>query len=173
MEHRPYPPNATNPPQSRAPWPLIAIVVAAVMLALIIWLLPSANKAATSTLNNPASQSNLLRLSDIKLAPQATAGAANVDVYGQATNAGAKVMNGATVTAVFKDKNDVTIYAEQRPLERVDVKKKDADTVAKSLDQEPVKPGQTIDFRVRFDQVPATWNHKPPQLTVTQVTETR
>src|SRR5436305_4817996 len=36
MEHRPYPPDATNPPQSKFPWPLIAVIVAAVLLGVIV-----------------------------------------------------------------------------------------------------------------------------------------
>ena len=171
MEHRPFPPDATKPPESKFPWPIVAILAAIVMLALIIWLVPNTNKAATSNLNNTASQSNLLRIDAITLAPQAAGGAANVDVYGQATNAGSKVINGATVSAVFKDKSGTPIYEQQRPMERVDVNKKNADTTPKSLDQEPIKPGQTVEFRARFEQVPATWNHESPQLTVTQVVE--
>jgi hypothetical protein len=173
MEHRPFPPNATQPPQSRFPWPLIAIIVAAVMLGLIIWLIPNSNKAASSALDNTDARGNLLRLSQITLAPQDVAGTANVDVYGQATNAGSRVMNGAVVSGTFKDKNGVTIYEQQQPMERADAKSKNADVVAKSLDQEPIKPGQTIGFRVRFDQVPATWNKEPPQLTVVRVVETK
>lgn len=171
MAHQPFPRNATNPPQSRFPWPLVAIIVAAGMLALIVWLLPNTNKTATSAMNNPDSRTGLLRLSGISLARQDVAGAANVDVYGQAVNADSNLINGATVAGVFKDRNNVTIYEEQRPVERVDANKKDADAVAKPLNQEPIKPGQTVDFRVRFDQVPATWNHQPPQITVTQVVE--
>lgn len=173
MEHRPFPPDATKPPESKFPWPLVAIIAAAVMLALIIWLIPSTNKAATSNLNNTASQTNVLRIDAITMAPQDAAGVANVDVYGQATNAGSRVINGAAVSAVFKDKNGVSIYEQQRPMERVDTKKKNEDTMAKSLDQEPIKPGQTVEFRARFEQVPATWNHESPQLTVTQVVENK
>jgi len=169
MAHQPFPHDATKPPQSRFPWPVIAIVAAAVTLAIIIWRVPNANQTAASAMNNPASQNELLRLSGIKLAQQGIAGAANVDVYGQAVNASSNLINEATVSGVFKDRNDVTVYEEQRPLERVDARKKNADAVAKPLSQKPIKPGQTVDFRVRFDQVPATWNHQPPQITVTQV----
>lgn len=173
MEPRPFPTNATRPPQSKFPWPLIAILAAAVMLGLIIWLVPSTNKAATSVLDNPASQANVLRLSAIRLAPQDVAGAANVDVYGQATDAGPRGINGAMVSGVFQDKNATTIYEAQKPVERVDTKGKNDDVTPKDLSEQPIKPGQTVDFRVRFDQVPATWNHEPPQLTVIRVVETK
>lgn len=173
MEHRPFPPGATRPPQSKFPWPLVAILVAAAMLAAIIWLVPTSNKAATAVLDNPASQTNVLRLSAIRLAPQDVAGAANVDVYGQATNAGPREINGAMASGEFKDKNGATIYEAQRPVERVEIKERNEDVSPKDLGEDPIKPGQTVDFRVRFDQVPATWNHEPPQLTVMRVVETK
>lgn len=173
MAHQPFPRDATKPPQSKWPGPLIAIVVAVIMLAVIVWRIPNSSKSATAALNNPAHQNGLLRLSDITMAQQDVAGAANVDVYGQAVNADSRVLNGAMVSGVFRDRNNTTIYEQQRPLERVDAKKKDADLIAKPLNVEPIKPGQTVDFRVRFDQVPATWNHKAPEMTVTRVVEAK
>ena len=35
MEHKPFPPDATKPPESKFPWPLIALAVA--VLLLIAW----------------------------------------------------------------------------------------------------------------------------------------
>ena len=32
MEHKPFPPDATKPPQSKFPWPLVALAVAVVLL---------------------------------------------------------------------------------------------------------------------------------------------
>jgi hypothetical protein len=173
MEHRPFPPNATNPPQSRFPWPLIGIILAAVLLGVIIWLIPnSSNKAATSALDSAPLRSDQLRVSEIRLAQQDIAGAANVDVYGQATNTSTRIISQAVVSAAFKDKNGTVIYEEQQPVERVELKNtKDKDVNAKALEAEPIRPGQTVGFRVRFSQVPATWNHEAPEVTVSQVTE--
>jgi hypothetical protein len=172
MEHRPFPPDATKPPQSRFPWPLIAIIVAALCLAAIIWLVPSTrNKAATSALDNAPLQSDQLQVSQIQLAPQDVGGAANVDVYGQAVNTSSRPITNAVVSAIFKNKNGVSVYQEQQPIERIDLKSKDKDLNAKTLDAQPIRPGETISFRVRYSQIPATWDHKPPQVTVTRVTE--
>ena len=168
MEHRPFPENATKPPQSEFSWPLAAILAAAAMLAVIIWLIPKVNKAAIS---NPEPGTPLLRISALSLAPQDIAGEANVAVYGQATNAAARAISGATVSGTFKDKNGVSIYEERRPMERVSAERKTADVNAGPLDQDPIKPGQTMVFRVRFDQVPATWNHEPPDITLLKVTQ--
>ena len=169
MEHRPYPHDATNPPQSKFPWPLIAVIVVAVLLGVIVAVIPNTNKAAVEKMNNPDLATSQLRLAEITVAPQDIAGTANVDVYGEATNMGRRSLIGATVSAVFKDKNGTTIYEEQQPIERVDAKGKNKDVDAKSLGDEPLQPGKTAGFRVRYSQVPATWNHQPPEVTVSQV----
>lgn len=172
MEHRPFPPNATRPPQSRFPWPIIAIIVAAVLLGVIIWLIPnSSNKAATAALDNAPLQSDQLRVSQIQLAQQDVAGTANVDVYGEATNTSRRPISNAVVSAAFKDKNGTVIYEEQQPIERVEMKSKDKDVDVKPLADQAIGPGQTVSFRARFSQVPATWDHKPPEVRVSQVTE--
>jgi hypothetical protein len=40
----------------------------------------------------------------------------------------------------------------------------------KDLAEKPLKPGQPAAFRVRYSQVPGTWDGKPPELSVLQVT---
>jgi hypothetical protein len=172
MEHRPFPPDATKPPQSRFPWPLIAIIVAAVLLGVIIWLIPnSSNKAATAALDNAPLRADQLQVSQIQMTPQTIAGAANVDVYGQAVNTSTRTISRAMLSATFKDKNGTTIYEEQEPMLRASLTKKEKDVNARPLDAQPIRPGETMDFLVRYSQVPSTWNHQAPQVTVTQVTE--
>jgi hypothetical protein len=48
---------------------------------------------------------------------------------------------------------------------------KSADVAAvKDLAEKPLKPGQSTAFRVRYSQVPGTWDGKPPELSILQVT---
>src|SRR2546423_11120083 len=105
MEHRPYPPDATNPPQSNFPWPLIAVIVVAVLLGVIVAVIPNTNKAAMEKMNNPDLATSQLRLAEITVAPQDIAGTANVDVYGQLTNMGRGPPIGATASAGFQERN--------------------------------------------------------------------
>lgn len=169
MEHKPYPRNATNPPQSRFPWPLIALAIALVLLVVTLWLSQGINKASTREANM-ASQSTLLRLSAISLSPQEANNQANVDVYGQASNAGARPIISAIISAVFRDKNGTPILTQQKPMERVDLEKKEKTLNEKDFLQEPLNPRQTAGFRVSYTEVPQNWNHKPPELSVLQVT---
>lgn len=152
---------------------MLAIIVAAVLLVVIFWLIPNSNnKAATSALNNAPINADQLRVSEVRLAQQDVGGAANVDVYGQATNTSTRPIAEAVVSGTFKDKDGTVIYVEKQPIERVDISSsKGKDVNAKPLTDQPISAGKTADFRVRFSQVPANWDHKAPELTVSQVTE--
>ncbi|HST77814.1 MAG TPA: hypothetical protein VLN58_04945 [Verrucomicrobiae bacterium] len=169
MEHRPYPPNATNPPQSRFPWPVIALVVALALLVVTLWLSPSMNKASTKELNN-ASQTGQLRLSTISMAPQEANNQTNVDVYGQVSNSGGQPVTSAIISAVFKDKNGNPIVTQQKPMERVDLDKKDKGLAPVNFLEQPLQSGKSSGFRVSYTEIPQNWNHEPPQLSVLQVT---
>jgi type II secretory pathway pseudopilin PulG len=168
MEHKPYPRDATNPPQSRFPWPIVALVVALALLIVTIWLSPSMNKASTRQLNQ-ASQTSQLRLSAISLAPQQANQQANVDVYGEVSNTGPQTVTSAIISAVFKDSNGNAILTQQKPMERVDLEKKNKALDEKDFGQEPLKAGQTAGFRVSYTDIPKDWNHEPPEVTVLQV----
>jgi hypothetical protein len=169
MEHRPYPPNATKPPQSRFPWPLIALAIAVALLIVTLWLSPGINRASTKEANM-ASQATQLRLSSISLSPQEANNQANVDVYGEVSNAGARPITSAIISAVFKDNNGAPILTQQKPMERVGLDKKDKALNEKDFLQDPLRPGQTAGFRVSYTEIPQNWNHQPPELSVLQVT---
>jgi hypothetical protein len=173
MEHRPYPPNATNPPQSRFPWPLVALAIAVALLIVTLWLSPGINRASTKDANTASQAAQLraaqLRLSAISLSPQEANNQANVDVYGQASNSGARPITSAIVSAVFKDESGAPILTQQKPMERVDLQKRETLDEKDFLD-DPLKPGQTAGFRVSYTEIPQNWNHEPPELSVLQVT---
>jgi len=169
MEHKPFPPDATKPPQSKFPWPLVALAVAVVLLIAVFWLTPRTNKASTAisnTIDQPAAQ---LRISNVRISPQEVNGLANVDVFGDAMNVGGSPVTQAVVSATFHDKNGNSILVQQQPIERADTKNGKVQE-AKALSEDPLKPGQTAGFRVSYSQIPATWDGKAPELAVLQVT---
>ncbi len=169
MEHQPFPPGATNPPQSKFPWPLLALGVAAVLLIITVWLTPRTDKAATGAINRTTEPAAQVRIAGIRISPQQANNLANVDVYGDATNTGTRPVTQVLLSAVFHDKDGKTFLAQQEPMQRADVKG-DKVTDTKDLAEEPLKPGQTAGFRVSYSQVPGNWDGKPPELTVLQVT---
>jgi hypothetical protein len=168
MEHQPFPPNSTKPPQSKFPWPLVALGVAAALLIVTFWLIPRTNKASTviNTVDQPTAQ---LRISNVRISPQEANGLANVDVFGDAMNVGGSPVTHAIVSATFHDKNGNSILVQQQPIQRADTKDGKVEE-AKALSEEPLKPGQTAPFRVSYSQIPATWDRKAPELSVLQIT---
>jgi hypothetical protein len=110
-----------------------------------------------------------VRISDIRISPQNVNGLSNVDVYGQATNTGRLPVTGAVVSAIFRDKDGKPLLTQQEPMQIADAKKVEVPAV-KDLSEKPLKPGQTTAFRVNYSQVPGSWDGKPPELTILQVT---
>jgi hypothetical protein len=169
MEHQPFPPNSTKPPQSKFPWPLVALAVAAALLIATFWLTPRTNKASTAISNTVDQPTAQLRISNVRLSPQEANGLANVDVFGDAVNVGGSPVTQAIVSATFHDKNGNSILVQQQPIVRADTKNGKVQD-AKALSEEPLNPGQTAPFRVSYSQIPATWDRKAPELSVLQVT---
>ena len=169
MEHQPFPRGSTRPPQSKFPWPLAALGVAAALLIVTFWLTPRTDKAATGVVNRSTEPAAQVRISGVRLAQEKADNLANVDVYGDATNPGGRPVTQVLGSAMFHDKDGKTFMAQQEPMQRADVKGGKV-TPAKDLTEEPLKPGQTAGFRVSYSQVPGSWDGKPPELTVLQVT---
>jgi hypothetical protein len=169
MEHRPFPPDATRPPQSRFPWPLVALAIATALLIVTLWLTPRTNKAANAVLDGSTQPASQVRISQVRVSPEQVNNLANLDVYGEATNTGTRPVTQVLLSAMFHDKDGKTFMAQEEPMERADVKG-DKATAAKELTEEPLKPGQSAGFRVRYSQIPGNWDGKPPELSVMQVT---
>ena len=169
MEHQPFPPGSTRPPQSKFPWPLVALGIAAALLVVTFWLTPRTDKAATGVINRSTEPAAQVRISGIRISPQKVNNLANVDVYGDATNMGTRPVTQVVLSAMFHDKDGKTFLAQQEPMQRADLKGTKV-TATKDLSEEPLKPGQTAGFRVSYSQVPGNWDGNPPDLTVLQVT---
>lgn len=169
MEHKPFPPDSTKPPQSSFPWPLLALAVATALLIVTFWLMPRSNKAATHAVNNSLEPAALVRISGVRISPQTVNNLSNVVVYGEATNTGSRPVTQAIVSAVFRDKDGTPLLAQQQPMQRADAKGNKVKD-EKALADQLLKPGQTAGFRVDYTQVPGNWDGKPPDLNVLQVT---
>ena len=169
MEHQPFPPNSTKPPESKFPWPAVALGVAVLLLIATFWLTPHTNKASTAISKTVDQQAAQLRISNVRISPQEANGVANVDVFGDAENVGGSPVTQAVVSATFLDKDGNPILVQQQPIERADTEHGTIQE-AKPLAEDPLKAGQTAGFRVSYSLVPATWDRKPPQLSVLQAT---
>jgi hypothetical protein len=75
-----------------------------------------------------------------------------IEILGDITNNGDRVVKLAEVTCVFSD-----YYGKELTRERVPI-------IAA-----PLPPGQTKAFRLAFDDIPETWNQAVPALVVAQI----
>ena len=161
-------PRLQTPPKRRFPWPLIAIVIAAAILAALIWLLPQTPKKqlppnAAAVPAQPTG--NQLQLTNLKMTPSTVGSAFYVE--GMLYNNGNSDITGVQVQAAFHGINGQVLQTQTRPMEGM---VGNSATEAQNLAQAPIKPNQSRAVRVYFDHYPAGWNKQMPDLKVTTVT---
>ncbi len=94
-----------------------------------------------------------LQLSDVSMkATESYVGQMVTEIEGKITNSGARAVNQADVYCVFYNAYGEVILRERVPI------------VKGSL-----KPGETRNFRLPFDDIPASWNNQMPQLVIARI----
>jgi hypothetical protein len=89
-------------------------------------------------------------------------------IEGKITNSGDKKVIGATIELVFKNVLGETTQQENLPVMVLLFKLPYLDFG--SLDQTPLAPGQTREFRLTLEHVTADWDRQMPQAKVVSVT---
>ncbi len=171
-ERRPQLIPGGRPPRkglTAVPGVLFAIVVAAALLAALIYYLPRAPKKAPAPTAAQAPVqpvSNELQFTNMKIDMAPTGGA--MELVGNVINSGNRPVLGATVQLTFFDSKGTALEAIDRPLVGM-VRNSDGALATHEWGTDPVQPNQTRMFRVTVDQVPATWNHLMPGMKVLSV----
>jgi hypothetical protein len=110
-----------------------------------------------------------VRFTDLQMSTaQNFVGATVTYLEGKVSNAGDKAMSGATVESVFRNSLGEMVQKEAQPLMYIHARKPYTDVT--DLHANPLKPGETREFRLTFDHVSADWNRGFPELRVTAVT---
>jgi hypothetical protein len=171
-----YTPNRRPDPQlpvekgSKFPWPIVAIVVAALILAAIIYYMPRGPKplpAATGAEVPQQPYISQLQLKSVKLVPAPIG--SQVYVVGTIENTGTSDVHGITVQARFFDNNGTQIFTDTQPM--VPITQQNNATTPGSFADSPLKANGRSDFRVAFSNIPKTWNHQLPELRIVHVAE--
>lgn len=155
------------PPKRRFPWPLIAIVIAAAILAVLIWWLPQPKKQLPPNAAAVPAQptGNQVQLTSLKMTPSTVGSAFYVEAM--LYNNGNTDITGVQVQAAFHGINAQVLETQTRPVEGM---VGNSATEAQNLAQAPIKPNQSRAVRVYFNHYPAGWNKQMPDLKVTTVT---
>ena len=167
-EQRPHlHPRLQAPPKPRFPWPLIAIVIAAAILAVLIWWLPQPKKQLPPNAAAVPAQptGNQVQLTSLKMTPSTVGSAFYVEAM--LYNNGNTDITGVQVQAAFHGINAQVLETQTRPVEGM---VGNSATEAQNLAQAPIKPNQSRAVRVYFNHYPAGWNKQMPDLKVTTVT---
>ena len=137
---------------------LLVLVVAAVTT-----LRRSPDRAVGAREPDPYAAS--LPLSSIALA-EATNGAGGKLIYvdGVIRNSGTKTLQGALIQVTFAAADGSAPYRETVPLELIRTREPYVDL--QPVSAHPLAPGQSREFRLIFETVPATWDVKQPQIRI-------
>jgi hypothetical protein len=110
-----------------------------------------------------------VQLSDFKLSQAENFVGGNVTyLEGKVSNAGNKIVTGAQVRVIFKNSLDEVSQSETLPLMIITARQPYIDTA--DLRSQPLKPGDSRDFRLTFEHVTADWNGALPDVSVQSVT---
>ena len=161
--------------KDRMAWPLLALIVAAVLLIVIFALFPSAPKVAAPSSGAEVPQQpgggDQLQIGNLKMTVSPPAGdMVAVKLAGTIQNVGGPKVNGATVEATFMDNTGHAAVQQTQPIQRMTLQGHSDRTVA--LKDQPLKPNDTGAFEVTFTGVPQNWNNQLPQLRIVDVSTT-
>ena len=97
-------------------------------------------------------------------------GGVSIYVEGRIVNKGDKTVTGATAEVSFQDDQGKVVQRQMKPVMIVTARQPAVDVT--SLAAVPLKPSQSKEFRITFEDVAKTWNKKYPQVRIVTV-ETR
>jgi len=168
---RPDAPVRTPHPRSGVPRVITALIVAAVLLAGIIYFMPRAPKATTPppTAANvpPQPTPGTLQVSAVSMTVDPTGNSLYLE--GKIQNTGNRTVNGAIMHVIFRAPNGTVVADDAAPVQALSPGQGTSHTT-QALTQAPLKPGETEPFRVAADRVPKNWNHQMPELRISDVT---
>jgi hypothetical protein len=155
--------------RSWLPW-IIAGVVVVVVLGLV---LISSHRERTARQAENASQTpdpyaSQLSIGNLQMSEAANfAGGKVTYVDGTITNKGDKIVTGMTVMVTFK--NDMAEPPQRAPMPLSLIRTREPYVDIEPVSAEPLKPGDTHEFRLIFDHISPTWNQQYPTIQATHV----
>ena len=161
-------PRLKVPKKNQFPWPLVAIIIAAVILVAVILWLPRTQhvQMPPSGAQVPAQATgNQVEFTNLKMTPATVGNAFYLE--GTLLNHGTTEITGVQVQATFKNPAGQVLETQTRPIEGV---AGTSGAQTEDLTKAPIKPNEARPIRIAFDRYPDGWDKQLPQLTVTTVT---
>jgi hypothetical protein len=156
------------PKKKQFPWTLIAIIVAAAILAVLIWLLPRTprqNLPPTGSQVPAQPTGSQVQFTNLKMTFAPVGNAFYIE--GRLVNQGNTDITGVQVQATFRDANGKPLETQLRPVAGI---AGNSGVQTEDLTKAPIKPNEGRPIRIAFDHFPNGWNHQLPDLRVVTVT---
>ena len=151
---------------SPAVWGMAALIVVVVVG---VFLFAGRNKgpAAPTTLQPPDAYAPSLPLTGLAMSESDSLSGGKVTYLdGHIQNTGARTVTSATVQVVFANDEAMLPVIHTQPLTLVRMTQPYVDT--EPVSAEPLKPGDSHDFRLAFESVPDNWNQQMPEVRIIQ-----
>ncbi|HEX3968375.1 MAG TPA: DUF2393 family protein [Edaphobacter sp.] len=147
-------------------WGVAGLVVLIVVVVLIF---AGRHKAsAPNTLQPPAAYAANLPLSQLAMSESTSlSGGKSTFIDGHIQNTGSQTVSGITVQVIFRNEEAMPPQMDTVPLSLIRTRQPYIDT--QSVSASPLKPGDSRDFRLIFESIPANWNMQMPEIRIVQV----
>lgn len=158
--------NTQQEARSWLPW-IVAGVVVVVVVGLIVVSSHRERSAlqAQNASQTPDPYAGQLSIGNLQMSEAANfAGGKVTYVDGTITNKGDKTVTGVNVVVTFQ--NDVGEPPQKTPMPLTLIRTREPYVDIEPVSAEPLKPGDSHDFRLIFDHVSPTWNQQYPAIQV-------
>lgn len=158
-----------NEKRSWLPWIIAgAVVVVAVVALLLSGRHDRARQEAENATQAPDTYAANVAISNIQMSEAENfAGGKVTYVDGTLTNKGDKTVAGVQVSVTFKNDVGEPPQTVSMPVSLIRTRQPYVDI--EPVSAEPLKPGESHDFRLIFDHISAVWNQQYPAITPTRV----
>lgn len=153
--------------RSWLPWIVAsAVIVLGLLALLVLGHRSNSNLQSRGTGMAPAAPyAPQLPISGVEMSQASSFSGAKVTYLdGKISNIGDKTVTGITVQAGFRDDLGQLAQRVAMPLALIRTREPYVDT--EPVSAEPLKPGDSRDFRLIFDSVPPDWNQQYPEIRV-------
>ena len=141
--------------------PVALVMVGALAVLAIVGGLVYLNRPPSPRQNEPASQEAKVYVSHLRLSDVTMQASENlmkqrlVEVQGKISNDGPRTLKAVDIYCLFSGIDGHEVYRERVPILPVDDK--------------PLRPQETRNFRLPFDTLPDTWNQAVPRMVIARI----
>lgn len=154
-------------------WKPLGIAGGVVLVVVALLLLAGRHARQAANPGGPglapaAAYAGSLAITDVQMSDSTNlSGGKETYLDGNITNRGTQTVHGITVQVAFRDFNGQMTGKETQPLYLIHFRQPYIDT--ELVGAEPIKPGQSRQFRLIFDATPATWDGAYPTVRIINV----